>query len=245
MNPSTDTVLALRIMPREMRMMTERVFSLTRLPKGFVLTATDVVMYSQKQGLGGFAMLEKRFDQLKEADPKTLSMVSEDGNWLRLDARGQHAWVVIPSVIDLLGEQAACHRSGGVEVVGALDPAELAVAATLAARSGLSVVYSEGDEPALTATRRPLSGDLRRDEPLLWDLLQNGVAIEADLWWRVYHLAQKALTPDSVVSRRHAGPLIVNDDGTVIGRKDNDDETDLSFLTSISVDEGPKESAGS
>jgi hypothetical protein len=67
---------------------------------------------------------------------------------------------------------------------------------------------------------------------LLWDLLQQGAPIEAELWWRIYHLAQKALTPDSVVSRRHAGPLIVNDDGTVVGRKDTDDETDINFLTS-------------
>ena len=45
-------------------------------------------------------------------------------------------------------------------------------------------------------------------------------------------MATKALAADTVVSRRHAGPMIVNDDGTIIGRKDNDDETDISFLAS-------------
>ena len=86
--------------------------------------------------------------------------------------------------------------------------------------------------------------DLGRDEPLLWDLLQNGVSIDADLWWRVYAVAQKALAPDSVVSRRHAGPVIVNDDGSIIGRKDSDDETDLSFLITPLGSESKKESVG-
>ncbi|UUP16497.1 hypothetical protein [Nitratireductor thuwali] len=239
------TTSTLRIMPREMRMMTERVFSLTRLPKGFVLTATDIVMYSQKLGLGGFALLETRFDELKEADPARIELLSEQGSRLDLGAGGEHAWFVVPTLVDLLGELAAHYGSGSVRVTNAADPDELRVAAALAARNGLSVVFSGGDEPLLTASSKTLSGDLKRDEPLLWDLLQNGTAIEAELWWRVYHLAQKALTPDSVVSRRHAGPLIVNDDGTVIGRKDNDDETDLSFLTSIGTGKTRKESAGS
>ncbi len=236
----------LRIMPREMRMMTERVFSLTRLPKGFVLTATDVVMYSQKLGLGGFAMLEERFEQLRNANPARIAIESERGAaCLRLDACGEHAWFAIPAVIDLLGELVARHGSGGVRITNATDPSELEAVAALAARTGLSVAVSNGSEPLLTGSRQVLSGDLSRDEPVLWDLLQNGTPIGAELWWRVYHLAQKALTRDSIVSRRHAGPLIVNDDGTVIGRKDNDDDTDLSFLTSIGTGEARKEGTSS
>lgn len=236
---------ALRIMPREMRMMTERVFSLTRLPKGFVLTVTDVVMYSQKLGLGGFALLETRFEQLKHADPVRVSVESEHRDSLRLDARGEHAWFVIPALVDLLAELAERHGSASVTVANAVDPDELRAATALATRSGLSVRWNGGTEPRLTASKTSLSGDLRHDDPLLWELLHHGVAIEAELWWRIYHLAKKALTPDSVVSRRHAGPLIVNDDGTVIGRKDNDDETDLSFLTFIGSDAPRQENTGS
>lgn len=242
---ASASVPTLRIMPREMRMMTERVFSLTRLPKGFVLTTTDVVMYSQKLGLGGFGLLEERFEQLKGADPARMSIESEKGASLRLDASGEHAWFAIPTVIDLLDELVERHGSGGVRIANANDPLEFQAAAALAARNGLSVAFSNPGEPLLTASRQVLSGDLRRDEPVLWSLLQNGTYIDAELWWRIYDLAQKALTPDSVVSRRHAGPLIVNDDGTVIGRKDNDDETDLSFLTSIGTGEPRKESTGS
>uniref|UniRef100_UPI003101B147 hypothetical protein n=1 Tax=Neorhizobium sp. EC2-8 TaxID=3129230 RepID=UPI003101B147 len=84
----------------------------------------------------------------------------------------------------------------------------------------------------LKAVPAAVTGDVRTDDSLLWSLLENGAEIEADLWWRIYHLAKQALATDSIVSRRHAGPMIVNEDGTVIGRKDNDDETDVSFLSS-------------
>lgn len=224
------TDLTLRIMPREMRMMTERVFSLSGQPKGFFLMLQDVVMYSQKLGLGGFALLETRWESLKKADPSRFSIVHEAGDTLTLDAGGQPAWFVIPTVIDLLGELTARHGRASVTVSNVIDPAELRLAADLAARGGLSVTFTEGAQPILAATAVAASGDVSKDEPLLWDLLQNGVAIDADLWWRIYAIAQKALAPDSVVSRRHAGPIIVNDDGSIIGRKDSDDETDLSFL---------------
>ena len=40
MTSPTDT-RPLRLMPREMRMMTERIFSLSAMPRGFALTLTD------------------------------------------------------------------------------------------------------------------------------------------------------------------------------------------------------------
>lgn len=227
-NAPTD--LTLRVMPREMRMMTERVFSLSGQPKGFFLMLQDVVMYSQKLGLGGFALLEMRWESLKRGDPSRFSVAHEAGDTLTLDAGSQQAWFVIPTVIDLLGELTARCGRASISVINVIDPAELRLAADLAARSGLSVTFLEDAQPALAATPAAVSGDVSKDEPLLWDLLQNGAAIDADLWWRIYAIAQKALAPDSVVSRRHAGPIIVNDDGSIIGRKDSDDETDLSFL---------------
>ncbi len=244
MTTCAPTDVALRIMPREMRMMTERVFSLSGQPKGFFLMVQDVVMYSQKLGLGGFALLEQRWESLKSADPSLARIARDHGDRLVLDGAGQHAWFVIPAVIDLLGELAARHGHGTVTVINAVDAAELRVAADLAARSGLSVTVQDGDQPSLAATPAVMNCDLGRDEPLLWDLLQNGVSIDADLWWRVYAVAQKALAPDSVVSRRHAGPVIVNDDGSIIGRKDSDDETDLSFLITPLGSESKKESVG-
>lgn len=235
----------LRIMPREMRMMTERVLSLTAMPKGFFMVLQDAAMFSQALGLGGFAMLESRFDLLRQADPSRIGIQAEAGARLRLDAGGQHAWLVVPTLVDLLGELADRFGEATVTVVGAIDPEELRIVAPLAARAGLAVRWDGDGEPSLSGVRVAPTGDLARDEPLLWSLLQDGTPIDADLWWRIYHLAQKALAPDTVVSRRHAGPMIVNEDGTVIGRRDNDDETDIGFLASAGAASNGTEDARS
>jgi hypothetical protein len=115
------------------------------------------------------------------------------------------------------------------------------MAARFGGRSGLSIsVFGN----VLKAVPAAVTSDVQKDDPLLWSLLESGAEIESDLWWRIYHLAKQALATDSIVSRRHAGPMIVNEDGTVIGRKDNDDETDVSFLSS-SISERMKEGARS
>ncbi len=209
----------LRVMPREMRLMSERILSLTALPKGFALMVGDVVMVSQALGLGGFALLETRLDTLRPADPRALSW---DGKVL--DAGGQHAWFAVPSALDLLGLMVARGEVAELEVADALDPGELAIAEALGRRTGLAVTVTG---TRLAAAAAP-AGD-----PLLQRLLHDGCRIPADLWWRIYALAQSALTPDSVVSRRHAGPVIVTEDGNVIGRTDNDDDTDVSFIASV------------
>lgn len=224
------TMTTLRIMPREMRLMSERILSLTSLPKGFFLAVQDYVMYSQKLSLGGFAMLQSRFEALCNADPSKLEVVAEDGSVLEIDAGGQHGWVAVPAVLDLAGELVARFGQATVVVRNALDQAELKIAEALGSRTGLTVSVSAGDVVTVTATSRPLTGVVEHDDPVLWDLLVNGVQIAPALWWRIYDHARKALATDTVVSRRHAGPMIVAEDGTVIGRKDNDDETDVSFL---------------
>lgn len=206
----------LRVMPREMRLMSERILSLTALPKGFALMITDVVMYSESMGLGGFALLEQRLDSLKEANMTRLSL-SDDGG--RLDAGGQHAWCVVPSVIDLL-QLEGVER---IEVANVTDPGELKIAEGLGARAGLAITVKG---MLISASRRD-PGD-----PVLDRLMQDGCTVPAPQWWRIYELAQTALLPDSAVSRRHAGPVIVTEDGRVIGRKDNDDDTDVSFIGS-------------
>lgn len=231
--PHSDQIL--RVMPREMRLMSERIFSMTGQPKGFFFAVQDLPMYSHKLGLGGFALLEKRFDALCVARPEMISIVSEDAGKLRLDGKSQHAWFVLPAAIDLLGELVSRFGEAEIVVADAVDLEEFKVAEAFAQRSGLSVVVTVGGEAVLRASRRSLSGDVRQDDPLLWSLLEDGLAIPAELWWRIYHHAKKALAPDSVVSRRHAGPMIVNQDGTIIGRKDNDDETDVSFLMTPGV----------
>ena len=222
---------SLRIMPREMRMMSERILSLTRLPKGFALMAGDVVMYSEALGLGGFALLEQRLEALLPADPTAISLLSGAGQELVLDAGGQHAWFVVASVLDLLDEALEGQKTAAIKVINCMDPAELAIAAALGRRIGLEIVV---DGAVMTASAAGKAAD-----PVLDAVLDEGCAIAADLWWRIYDLAKTALTPESAVSRRHAGPIIVTEDGRIIGRVDNDDDTDLQFISKIS--NGPQE----
>ena len=81
----------LRVMPREMRLMSERILSLTALPKGFALMVGDVVLYSQAMGLGGFDLLLKRIDTLLPSDPSRLALRQSDTGDLVLDGGGVHA----------------------------------------------------------------------------------------------------------------------------------------------------------
>ncbi|MGI3165407.1 hypothetical protein [Pseudooceanicola sp. 200-1SW] len=216
----------LRVMPREMRLMSERIWSLTDLPKGFALMITDVVMYSQALGLGGFPLFEARLPALMPANPHRLKLMSDTGEALALDAGGQHAWITLPSVLDLAELALAQQDSARITVTDVTDPEELAVASALGARRGLKMELAGN---VLTATRIPAA------DPVLAQVLQDGCTIEAAQWWRIYELAQTALTPDSVVSRRHAGVNIVTEDGQIIGRTDNDDDTDPNFINSIGL----------
>lgn len=216
----TDT-RTLRVMPREMRLMSERILSLTDLPKGYVLAVCDVVMVSEAMALGGFALLLDRLDGLMSADPSRIVLEGD-----RLDGGGQHAWFVVPSLLDLLGLAVARGEAARIEVANVLDPSELRIAEGLAGRQGLKLHVTE---EVVVAEAAPVA------DPLLDRLMQEGCQIPAELWWQVYDRAQTALTPDSVVSRRHAGPVIVTDDGKVIGRKDNDDDTDVNFIASVAT----------
>lgn len=221
----------LRVMPREMRLMTERVLSLTAMPKGFVLMSVDLVMYSEMLGLGGFAMLEQRLDTLKPADPTRLTL-ADDG--LTLNARGEHAWVAVPSLVDLLGLAARRGVEPRITIENALDPEELRIVEAFGRRHGITATL---DGTTLSAT---LSDPA---DPVLDAVMHDGCRIAADQWWRIYDLAQSALTPDSAVSRRHAGPVIVTEDGKVIGRTDNDDDTDVSFIGSVETKTTREQSA--
>ncbi|MCH4813870.1 hypothetical protein MLE19_21340 [Halomonas neptunia] len=212
----------LRIMPREMRMMSERILSLTDLPKGFITMICDTIMYSEAMGLGGFAMLEAQIDALKPSDPARLRL---DAHGQTLDAGGLHAWTVVPSALDLLGFAVSQGKTARLTIINTLGANELSVAEGLGRRHGLAVLVE-----ATTLTAEGLDAP---DDPILTRVLQEGCSIAEDQWWRIWALAQTALSPDSVVSRRHAGPVIVADDGQIIGRKDNDDDTDFSLITSF------------
>lgn len=239
------------LLPREIRLVVERLLLLTPLPRGLIPAVRDVAFYSAIAGLGGMPLLLERLENLKRADPAALRITEPEPGRFDVDCQGQHAWVALPSLLDLAAEAAELHGSGVVTVTGIQDPQELLAAAALGRRQGVlafcaigaaqvAAPCADGVAPGwLRGAQAPatiFAAPMRSQpsgivDPLLARALRDGLPVSADLWWRAHHLSNTALAPDSVESRRHAGPIIVLPDGTVIGRKDNDDDTDFSLLT--------------
>jgi hypothetical protein len=247
----TDTVT---LLPREIRLVVERLLLLTPLPFGFVPAVRDVVLYSAIAGLGGLPLLLDRLEALKRADPRAIRVAEPEPGRFEVDCADQHAWVALPSLLDLAAEGVALHRSAVVTVTAVQDPGELLAAAGLGRRQGLlafgaigaarvAAPCAEGAAPgwlratdaAATLFAAPAEPHPGLVDPLLDRALREGMQVPAELWWRAHHLSNTALAPDTVESRRHAGPLIVMPDGTVIGRKDNDDDTDFTLLTAANA----------
>ncbi len=245
--PDTVTLL-----PREIRLVVERLLLLTQLPFGFIPAVRDAVFYSAIAGRGGMPLLLERLEELKTADPRAIAVQEPEPGRFEVACGGQHAWVALPSLLDLAAEGVATHGSAMVTVTDVQDPEELLAAAALGRRQNILAFCAVGPaEVAAPCADGVAPGLLRgaraaatifaapaRDaaapgqaDPLLARALREGLAVEADLWWRAHHLSNMALAADTVESRRHAGPVIVLPDGTVVGRKDNDDDTDFSLLT--------------
>ncbi len=234
---ANDTAAAsgvpLQVSLRESRLVLERLMQVTRVEPGLVPSLRDCALYSAALGLGGFPELLRHLDLLRAAKPIGLRIL--DGadtpppDTLVADCTGQHAWIAAPALVDLCVER---HRRGlpGVLVAQNLtEMSELHIAGALAEAHGLSATVAAEEQDGGTAVR--LSVQSRADgHPTVLDTIRrHGIAVEADLWWRLFHLANEALAPDSFTSRRHAGAIMVTADGRVVGRQDEDD-TDLSLL---------------
>jgi hypothetical protein len=236
------------LLPREIRLVVERLLLLTGLPFGFIPAVRDAVFYSAIAGHGGLALLLERLDILRTADPRALRVAEPEPGRFEVDCGGQQAWVALPSLLDLAAEGVALHGSAVVTAADLPDPEELLVAAGLGRRQGLLAFGAIGHARIAAPCAEAASGRLRdaraaatlfaapaasHADPLLDRALREGLAVPEDLWWRAHHLSNTALAPDTVESRRHAGPVIMMPDGTLVGRRDNDDDTDVSLLTSI------------
>ena len=234
---------AVTLLPREVRLVVERILLLTKLPPGAIPAVRDVVLYSAAAGLGGLALLHFRFESLRAREPAPPRITETAPGQLLIDARGQHAWMVLPMILDALAEAAAREGAAMATVTGLTDPEELRVACALGPRTGLAVFVTEGActgpatgadaallraEGAAVLLAVPAPG---RPDTVLERALRGGTPVEPALWWALHHLSNSALATDTPESRRHAGPVIVEADGRIIGRSDHDDDTDISLLT--------------
>ncbi|WP_374631913.1 hypothetical protein [Ferrovibrio sp.] len=216
---------------RETRLMVERIMLLTGLPPGAVSAAREMVIAAEGLGLNGLVHLRDNFDSLRGMQPTRLKLLSDD----ELDAQNEHAWSVGPAVLDIAVAQAfETGKPASLLLRNVRHGEFLAALVPLALRQQADVtVAAEGNAYRITAADKRgqiAAADSVGTDAFLAGMLKRGFPTERALWADIYELSNRSLTPDSVVSRRHAGPIILDDQGRIIGRTD-DDETDFSLLT--------------
>lgn len=222
-----DTLL---ISVREARLTLDRIFLAAGVPDGLVPSVRECALVSAALGLGGFAMVMAQHAAIgaRCADAEPLCVVGNDDP-LTIDCRGRHAWLIGATTLDVALAEA---QGGGGHVtlhdVGCGE--ELAVLTALARRHGARAdVHVTGTDATLAVSLQTAPRTLAEWDPVLERALHDGLTCDAALWWQLHDLSNRALSPDTVESRRHAGPIIVTDDGRIIGRP-VDDDTDVSLL---------------
>jgi hypothetical protein len=132
----------------------------------------------------------------------------------------------VPNLIDLALAEARAGRHGAVRVRNVAEAPELALLRGYAGRFGAELdldIKSGGVAIARITSDRP-----DRPDEILNRALMHGMPVPKALWEELYAKSHEALTPDSIVSRRHAGPVMVDAEGRVHGR--DDDDTDFTLL---------------
>lgn len=219
-----SAIAMMNVSLRESRMVLERLMQVVRVPEGLVVSLRDCALYSAALQLGGFPALKGNLQSLNGADPSRMKLADDR----TLDAGGLHAWFVAEAVSDLAIAAARGGEADAVRVVNVMQSAELGVVSAFAHPHGFVATARGESSHAATITVQPL--DAAAQAPLD-RIRRQGLPVSAELWWELFHKSAAALATDTVESRRHAGPIIVAEDGRVVGRQD-DDETDFSLLTS-------------
>lgn len=247
--PTRHPVQALSL--RECRMIVERILLTTALPHGLVPEVRDVVIYAQALGLGAFEQLIGTTETPGSCAFRPPAVTAPADGPLVVDFAGTHAWVAAPTLLDLLLEQAATGRAAAMLVEGVADIRQLAVLPAFARRchatlmvafgpeeiawasasSPCRVGAADGERALVVLTGRQPHRPIEEADPVLRRILAAGLETSTELWWRIYHHSNRALATDSVVSRRHAGPVYVDETGRLVGRLDTDENFDFKLLT--------------
>lgn len=212
----------LHVSVREARMSVERTLLICGIPGGAVHAVRECVLLSEALGLAGFRYLLHEHARLQWS---AFEQIEFDG--ATLDGGGLHAWLLLPTLVDLAVEQARRDGTTSITVTNVAAPQELKVAEALARRYGAAAEVS-GNRLSMRNASRPVTAE--QWDPLLLAAFRHGFDVEEATWRALHSLSNGALAPDSIQSRRHAGPVVVRDDGSVQGRLPQDDDFDMSML---------------
>lgn len=235
---SSSRIIAVSI--REARMSVGRILLTCGVPSGYVHGVGECVLLSQALGLGGFQLLMQAHVKLNMGLFKKIRVTDLDDRTLLADGGRVHAWLLAPTIMDLAVDIARKSGRAVLRLRQIAEAKELGVLGALASRYGAAVTVSRSEPIAtadeewlVTVTNTSLPRNAEQWDPLLLGAIKRGFAVEESMWRAVHALSNTALAKDSVVSRRHAGPIILKDDGTVLGRPPADDDFDVSMLSKV------------
>lgn len=231
---------AFQVALRECRLVTERILLTLGLPQGCIPAIRESIILSHAMGLGGFKHLHDARPTLAQVGYGAMQMKEAAHGALEIDGGRIHAWLIAQTVADLAVDIARRQGSGIVRLVNVSVPEELGVIEGLATRHGARATVETRQQNSdavtvVTATNTSRPRDLDHWDPYLANGIRHHFPVDEQLWHALYHLSNAALAPDSVVSRRHAGPVILLDDGTIVGRLPSDDDFDPQMLKKAEI----------
>lgn len=216
----TDTI---NYSVREFRHIVGRFLHAQRCARHLVNPLREVLLSAEASGFDALTELERSRGAIAGITG-SLKVVGTD----ELDAGGQPAYAVAPDLVDRLLVAAAA-RSGPVTVAvlnltGASALGHLGDYARVRGLALEAVVLTDSavrvrgrQEPA------PPVADPRESEGrAVAEALVRGFDAEVGQFWRLFHESNEALTPDSDLSRQHAGAQVRDADGKVIGEVDEE-----------------------
>ncbi|WP_425840895.1 hypothetical protein [Streptomyces fractus] len=220
--PARKDTSAVNVSLRECRLVTGRVLRALGVPRGAVPAARDTTVVAQALGLDALRRLHDDADTLR-ATAALRGRRRADGPDTAVDARGRHALVAAPDLLDLAVALTHRHVKARVTVTDLVRPELLDVLPVQAADFGVALTVGGGagrGERVLDCA--PLQDPAPGTEPPLDHVLRHGLDVAADLWWSLFHLGSEALTPDSDLSRQHTGRSVFDESGRIVGEVGED-----------------------
>ncbi|MCW2288934.1 hypothetical protein EDF60_0132 [Leucobacter luti] len=209
----------MRASAREMRHMVGRYLHARNCPGYAVNAVRDAIMAAQAEGYDAVSYMEDVREHY--AGARTSFVAEFQGDEVVLDGANTPAPLLAPALIDELALAVAAgarsvrvHQVPGVTLFAALSE--------YAAVRGVSVTITRiADDAATIAASavppRAMDPAALAAGPAMQRILRDGYEMDADQFWRLFHESNEALTPDSELSRRHAGTQIYDADGNLLG----------------------------
>lgn len=231
----------MRASAREMRHMVGRYLHAFGCPGYAVNAVRDAIVAAQAEGFDAVTEMELVRESYPSAS--TTFDVQRDGDRIVLSGRGTPALILAPALIDEL----VLAVDAQIEEVRIVDAPGLDVVVSLADYAAVRGIafdvqllvgdQASGDDDAILTPRRvektPALPAESSAGAAMRRVLLEGYVMDADQFWRLFHESNEALTPDSELSRRHAGSQLYDEEGNLLGevgeetyqhlRRDEDD----------------------